>query len=112
MRGRLSLAALLLAASLPPALAEPGQHLVTGGRGGGRCACAHRHDQVPQLRGHFDSHLYPGAAKLAEQLLTIPTHHWVEERDRKAIANCFPIGAVPPLNQEQSATSFEPVHHV
>jgi len=69
-------------------------------------------DQVPQLRGHFDSHLYPGATKLAEQLLTIPTHHFVEERDRKAIASCFPTGAVPPLNQEQSATSFESVHHV
>jgi dTDP-4-amino-4,6-dideoxygalactose transaminase len=70
-------------------------------------------DQIPQLRGHFDSNLYPGATKLAEQLLTIPTHHWVEERDRKAIANCFPRGAlVPTSNKEQSASSFEAVHHV
>jgi dTDP-4-amino-4,6-dideoxygalactose transaminase len=69
-------------------------------------------DQVPQLRGHFDSNLYPGATKLAEQLLTVPTHHWVEERDRKAIASCFPRGAVLSPDQEQSASSFERVHHV
>jgi dTDP-4-amino-4,6-dideoxygalactose transaminase len=70
-------------------------------------------DQVPQLKGHFDGGQYPGATKLAERLLTIPTHHWVEERDKKAIATCFATTthAVPPVPDEHTASAFKPIHH-
>ena len=70
-------------------------------------------DQVPQLKGCFDGDHFPGATKLAAQLLTIPTHHWVEERDRTAIAKCFATTArdVPPTRVEQTGSTLEAAHH-
>jgi len=70
-------------------------------------------NQVPQLRGYFDAGRFPGAAKLAEQLLTIPTHNWVEERDRVAIANCFATTTrdLPPTRLERTGSTLEAAHH-
>lgn len=70
-------------------------------------------NEVPELKGHFDGGRYPGATKLAQQLLTIPTHHWVEERDRKALTNCLAttMRAAPPTptQDERRTSSVEPV---
>jgi perosamine synthetase len=70
-------------------------------------------DQVPQLTGYFDAGRFPGAVKLSEQLLTIPTHHWVEERDRMAIANCFATTTrdLPPTRLQQTGSRLEAAHH-
>jgi hypothetical protein len=39
------------------------------------------------LVGQFSFATNP-AQKVAERLLTIPTHHWLSEKDKKAIADC------------------------
>jgi dTDP-4-amino-4,6-dideoxygalactose transaminase len=67
-------------------------------------------NQVPELRGQFDGGHYPGAAKLAQQLLTIPTHHLMEERDKKAITDCLAttMRTVPPAPDQRTTSSFEP----
>jgi dTDP-4-amino-4,6-dideoxygalactose transaminase len=42
---------------------------------------------IPEIRAAFDGHRYPAAHLVAERLLTLPTHHWLSDRDRRAIAN-------------------------
>lgn len=72
-----------------------------------------RIDQIPQLAGYFDAESFPGATTLAEHLLTIPTHHWLGERDKAALAKCFgtAVRAVPSTHVGQTASSLEAVHH-
>jgi len=38
------------------------------------------------MRSSFAGQVFPSAHALSERLLTLPTHHWVSERDRHAIA--------------------------
>ncbi|HMD37017.1 MAG TPA: DegT/DnrJ/EryC1/StrS family aminotransferase [Vicinamibacterales bacterium] len=42
---------------------------------------------IPEIRAAFDGEPYPAARRVAERLLTLPTHHWLSDRDRRAIAD-------------------------
>jgi hypothetical protein len=46
-------------------------------------------NQIPQLSAVFDGRQFPGAKRVAERLLTIPTHHWLSEGDKRAIVRCL-----------------------
>lgn len=44
-------------------------------------------NEIPEIRSVFDGRRFPSARCLAERLLTLPTHPWVSERDRRAIVD-------------------------
>lgn len=69
-------------------------------------------DQLPQLKGYLDATRFPGATTLAKQLLTVPTHHWVSEREKRVIAECFAAAtSVLPTESRRTASSVEAAHH-
>lgn len=43
-------------------------------------------NEIPELRATFNGQSFPAARKVAEQLLTLPTHHWLSAKDKRAIA--------------------------
>jgi perosamine synthetase len=43
-------------------------------------------NEIPEIRSAFDGQRFPTARTVSERLLTLPTHHWVSERDKRAIA--------------------------
>ena len=45
-------------------------------------------DGIPEIRAVVAGQRYPSAQAVAERLLTIPTHHWLSEKDKRAIAEC------------------------
>ena len=44
---------------------------------------------IPQLRAAFRGQRFPAARRVAANLLTLPTHEWVSERDKQAIAELW-----------------------
>lgn len=46
-------------------------------------------NEIEEIRAVFNGQFFPSAKKLAERLLTIPTHHLILKRDRKAICGLF-----------------------
>ena len=46
-------------------------------------------NEIEELRGTFNGKVFPAAKETAERLLTIPTHHFLSERDRKGIYELF-----------------------
>jgi len=45
-------------------------------------------NEIPEMGVAFNGHRFPSARRVAEHLLTIPTHHWLSENDKRAIAEC------------------------
>lgn len=45
--------------------------------------------EIPQLRAVVNGHRFPHAAQVADSLVTIPTHHWLSEKDKRAIADVW-----------------------
>jgi perosamine synthetase len=45
-------------------------------------------NEIPELRIAIDGRCFPSAQRVAERLLTIPTHHLLSENDKRAIAEC------------------------
>ena len=43
-------------------------------------------NEIPEIRSAFDGQRFPTARTVSERLLTLPTHQWVSDRDRRAIA--------------------------
>jgi dTDP-4-amino-4,6-dideoxygalactose transaminase len=43
-------------------------------------------NEIPEIRAAFEGQRFPSAVQLSERLLTLPTHHWLSERDKRAIA--------------------------
>lgn len=43
-------------------------------------------NEIPEIRSTFDGQRFPAARTVSERLLTLPTHSWVSERDKRAIA--------------------------
>jgi perosamine synthetase len=43
-------------------------------------------NEIPEIKSAFDGQRFPTARTVSERLLTLPTHHWVSERDKRAIA--------------------------
>ena len=46
-------------------------------------------NEIEELRVAFNGKVFPAAKETAERLLTIPTHHFLSERDRKGIYELF-----------------------
>jgi dTDP-4-amino-4,6-dideoxygalactose transaminase len=44
---------------------------------------------IPELAAVFKSQRVPSARIVALHILTIPTHHWLSERDKQAITECI-----------------------
>jgi dTDP-4-amino-4,6-dideoxygalactose transaminase len=43
-------------------------------------------NEIPEIRAAFNGKGFPSAHRVAERLLTIPTHHWLSEQDKRGIA--------------------------
>lgn len=43
-------------------------------------------NEIPEIRATFNGKRFPSARSVAERLLTLPTHHWLSEADKRAIA--------------------------
>ena len=46
-------------------------------------------NEIPEIRFSAHGQRFPAAKTVAERLLTIPTHHWLCEKDKRAIAECM-----------------------
>ncbi|HEV3138986.1 MAG TPA: DegT/DnrJ/EryC1/StrS family aminotransferase, partial [Vicinamibacterales bacterium] len=44
-------------------------------------------NDIPEMRTTFAGQRFPAASGVSERLLTLPTHHWLSERDKRAIAD-------------------------
>lgn len=44
---------------------------------------------IPEIAGAFEGQQFPAAQALSERLVTLPTHHWLSEHDKRAIADLF-----------------------
>ena len=44
-------------------------------------------DEIPDMRGVCSGRRFPTARRDADNLLTIPTHHWLSDKDKRAIAD-------------------------
>jgi dTDP-4-amino-4,6-dideoxygalactose transaminase len=44
---------------------------------------------IPEIRALFEGQTFPTARRVAERLLTIPTHHWLSREDKDAIVECL-----------------------
>lgn len=42
-------------------------------------------NEIDEIKNQFNGHAYPSAKKVAERLITIPTHHLLTERSKKEI---------------------------
>jgi dTDP-4-amino-4,6-dideoxygalactose transaminase len=47
--------------------------------------------EIPQLRAVVNGHRFPHACQVADSLVTIPTHHWLSDNDKRAIADVWEI---------------------
>jgi len=45
-------------------------------------------NEIPEISRMFDGKRFPSARSVAEHILTIPTHHWLSDKDKRAIAEC------------------------
>jgi dTDP-4-amino-4,6-dideoxygalactose transaminase len=46
-------------------------------------------NEIPQIRSTFGREQYPAARRVAETLVTVPTHQWLSARDKRAIVDCL-----------------------
>ncbi|HKE82995.1 MAG TPA: DegT/DnrJ/EryC1/StrS family aminotransferase [Vicinamibacterales bacterium] len=44
-------------------------------------------NEIPELRARFAGQAFPRARQAANQLVTIPTHHWLNDTDKQAIVD-------------------------
>jgi perosamine synthetase len=49
-------------------------------------------NEIPEISRMFEGKHFPSARRVAEHILTIPTHHWLSEQDKRAIAECIETG--------------------
>jgi dTDP-4-amino-4,6-dideoxygalactose transaminase len=70
-------------------------------------------NQIRQIHKRFDGKAFPSAKRVADHVLTIPTHHWLSERDKQAIVQCLAARsrAVRPAGPWPGPSSVEAVHH-
>ena len=45
-------------------------------------------NEIPEISHMFDGRRFPTARRVSEHILTIPTHQWISEKDKRAIAAC------------------------
>ena len=52
-------------------------------------------NEIPEISHMFDGKRFPSARRVSEHIFTIPTHQWMSEKDKRAIAQCVdPAAAV------------------
>ena len=52
-------------------------------------------NEIPEISHMFDGRRFPSARSVSEHILTIPTHQWISEKDKRAIVECVdPAAAV------------------
>jgi perosamine synthetase len=63
-------------------------------------------DEIPEIRASFDGRRFPVARRVADLLFTIPTHGWLSEQDKQAIAGCVATGgrAAQPREEQRKAS--------
>jgi len=49
-------------------------------------------NEIPELRAAFRGERFPAARSVADRLVTIPTHQWLSEKDKRSIAACVATG--------------------
>jgi perosamine synthetase len=52
-------------------------------------------NEIPELRRRFSDQRFPSARRVADTLVTLPTHHWLSVRDKKAIVACVAKASSP-----------------
>jgi hypothetical protein len=60
-------------------------------------------NEIPEIRGLFGGQRFPAARLVADLLLTLPTHHWLSENDRRAIAQCVETNELAVRRSRQMA---------
>ena len=45
-------------------------------------------NEIPEISHMFDGRRFPSARRVSEHILTIPTHQWISEKDKRAIVEC------------------------
>jgi perosamine synthetase len=64
-------------------------------------------NEIPEIRHAFRGKHFPAARKVAENLLTIPTHQWLSEKDKEAIAElCRALSRTEPSSADDVAARF------
>lgn len=69
-------------------------------------------DGIPELKGAFAGQEFPAARRLAHEILTLPVHPLLTEKDRDKIANL--VGSLegsPPAGTEPTAMANSPAGH-
>jgi len=46
-------------------------------------------DQIPEMRPSVNGRTFPAAANVASRLVTLPTHQWLLEKDKQALADLW-----------------------
>ena len=49
-------------------------------------------NEIEEIQDHFNGRTFPSASKVAERLLTIPTHQLLKKKDRGKICKLFNVG--------------------
>jgi len=62
-------------------------------------------NEIPEIRHMFDGRRFPCARRVSEHILTIPTHQWMSEKDKRAIAACVEPSAAVARPAAPMATS-------
>jgi dTDP-4-amino-4,6-dideoxygalactose transaminase len=52
-------------------------------------------NEIPELQEQFRGQHFPFAHRVADTLLTLPTHHWLSARDKQAIVECVAKASSP-----------------
>lgn len=64
--------------------------------------------EIPQLQSEFEGQCFPGAKVLADQLITLPVHHYVELPDIQAICQAVDNVLQREIPTSQSQTMMAP----
>lgn len=66
-------------------------------------------NEIPEIRRIYDGKRYPSARSVADRILTLPTHHWISEKDTRAIVDCveLPAAAAPAPRIAASRVTFQ-----
>ena len=49
-------------------------------------------NEIEEIRDHFNGRTFPSSIKVAERLLTTPTHQLLKKKDREKICKLFNVG--------------------
>mgnify|MGYP001605055387 CR=1 FL=1 len=64
-------------------------------------------NEIEEIRSHFNGKLFPSAKKIADGLLTIPTHQFLSRKDKEDICNLFneAYNKIPIMNNSKASVT-------